>query len=337
MKALALAVLLLQAPAADPAAELAPGVELLNTRRMGDGRLEKARDFFESYLATHPKSAAAAFYLGRVYLEMGQAETAADWLEKAIDLDRDNADLHVWLARAYGVAASQANPVARNSFAREARAALEKAVRLDPKNVRAREDLITFYLSAPEFLGGSVESARREAEAARAVDPVAGHLLLASIHLHEKSPNAAELEYQAAIREAPADLRPRMALGYLYQSLSRWTEAFDAFEGILAIEPESWDALYQLGRTGAFSGQRLDRAEEVLKRYLAHTHEGDGPPLSGAHFRLGMVYEKKGDPTRAREHYRKSLELDPANEEVRKALERLKPEPLIEKPERLVL
>ncbi|HEX6902792.1 MAG TPA: tetratricopeptide repeat protein, partial [Thermoanaerobaculia bacterium] len=161
MKALALALLFLQAsPPADPAAELAPGVELLSTRRMGEGRLEKAKAFFETYLASHPGSAPAAFYLGRVYLEMGEGETAADWLEKAIDLDRENSELHVWLARAYGVAASKANPVARNTYAREARVALEKAVRLDPKNVRAREDLIKFYLSAPEFLGGSVASAR---------------------------------------------------------------------------------------------------------------------------------------------------------------------------------
>ena len=324
MKALALALLLLQASSStDPAAELAPGVELLNTRRMGDGRLEKAKAFFESYLASHPGSAPATFYLGRVYLEMGQGETAADWLEKAIALDSDNSELHVWLARAYGVAASKANPVARNTYAREAKVALEKAVRLDPKNVRAREDLIRFYLSAPEFLGGSVASARREAEATRKVDPVSGRMLLATIHLHEKLPDAAELEYLAAIREAPTDLRPRMALGYLYQSLSRWTEAFDAFEGILRINPEVWDAMYQLGRTGAFSGQRLDRSEEVLKKYIGHTHEGDGPPISGAYFRLGMIYEKKGDLPKAREHYRKSLELDPSNEDVKKALERL--------------
>ena len=324
MKALALALLFLQAsPSTDPAAELAPGVELLNTRRMGEGRLEKAKAFFEAYLASHPGSAPATFYLGRVYLEMGQGETAANWLEKAIELDRENSELHVWLARAYGVAASKANSVARNTYAREAKAALEKAVRLDPKSVRAREDLIKFYLSAPEFLGGSVANARREAEATRKIDPVSGRMLLATIHLHEKLPDAAELEYQAAIREAPTDLRPRMALGYLYQSLSRWTEAFDTFEGILSINPEVWDAMYQLGRTGAFSGQRLDRSEEVLKKYIGHTHEGDGPPISGAHFRLGMIYEKKGDPTRAREHYRKSLEFDPTNEDVRKALERL--------------
>jgi tetratricopeptide (TPR) repeat protein len=331
MKALFLAALLLlpQAPPepspakADIAAELAPGVELFNTRRMGEGRLEKAKAFFESYLSSHPTSAPAAFYLGRVYMEMGQGETAANWLERAIDLDRQNSELHLWLARAYGLAASGANSVAKSRYAREAKAALDKAVQLDPGNVRAREDLIKFYLSAPEFLGGSVDSARKEAAAVRKIDPVAGRLLMASIHLQQKSTQAAELEYQAAIQEAPNDLRPRMALGYLYQSLSRWNEAFDAFEGILKIEPESWDAMYQIGRTGAFSGQRLDRAEEILTRYLSHPQQGDGPPIAGAHYRLGMVYEKKGDLVRAREHYQKALQLDPTNEEVKAALARL--------------
>lgn len=334
MKAPLLAVLLLlpqtaaepPVPAAeksDIAAELAPGVELFNARRMGEGRLEKAKAFFESYLSSHPTSAPAAFYLGRVYLETGQGEAAANWLEKAIDLDRGNSELHLWLARAYGIAASAANPVARASYARDAKAALDKAVQLDPGNIRAHEDLVKFYLSAPEFLGGSAERAIQEAEAVKKIDSIAGRMLLATVHLQQKRAQAAELEYQAAIQEAPNDLRPRMALGYLYQSLSRWSEAFDAFEGILKIQPESWDAMYQIGRTGAFSGQRLDRAEEVLRRYLAHPQQGDGPPISGAHYRLGMVYEKKGNTARAREHYQKALQLDPANEEVKKALARL--------------
>jgi Tfp pilus assembly protein PilF len=36
-----------------------------------------------------------------------------------------------------------------------------------------------------------------------------------------------------------------------------------------------------------------------------------------------MVYEKKGDVARAREEYKKSLELDPSNAEVREALQRV--------------
>jgi tetratricopeptide (TPR) repeat protein len=319
MKALALALLLFQAPAAsDPAAELAPGIELFETRR-----LEEARAFFEPYAASHPSSAVAAFYLGRISLAAKQTEKAVEWLERAAGLDPGNSDLHRWLARAYGAAAQTANPVAQNRYAREAKAALDKAVRLDPKNLRAREDLVQFHLSSPEFLGGSLAQARQHAEEMRKLDPVAGRMVLASIHLRLKEPAQAEREYQAAIQEAPKDLRPRMGLAYLYQSQSRWADAFDALEGALQLDPGSWDVQYQIGRTGAFSGQRLDRAEEALKKYLGHTPTGDDPPLEGAHFRLGMVYEKKGDLTRAREHYRKSLELDPANQEVRKALERL--------------
>lgn len=319
MKALALALLLLQAPApSDPGTDLAPGIELFEARR-----LEEAQSFFEPYAASHPKSAAAAFYLGRVFLEAKQTEKAVDWLERAAGLDPGNADLHRWLARAYGIAAQSANPVAQTRYAREAKAALDKAVRLDPKNIRAREDLIQFLLGSPEFLGGSVEQARLHAEEMRKLDPVAGRMMLATIALHQKDPARAEREYQAAIQESPKDLRPRTGLGFLYQGQSRWAEAFDAFEEALRVEPGNWPVLYQVGRTGALSGQRLDRAEEALSRYLGHAPRGDDPPLASAHFRLGMVYEKKGDPAQARDHYRKSLELDPSNQEVRKALERL--------------
>jgi tetratricopeptide (TPR) repeat protein len=317
MKALALALLLLQSPS-DPAAELAPGIELFDTRR-----LEEARAFFEPYAASHPDSAVAAFYLGRIHLGLNQADKAVDWMEKAVGLDRENSDLHRWLARAYGVAARSANSVAQNRYARDAKAALEKAVRLDPRNIRAREDLIDFHLSSPEFLGGSLQEARKQAEEMRKLDPLSGRMMLARIHLRLKEPAQAEREFKAAIQEAPKDTRPRMGLGYAYQAQSRWADAFDTFEAVLQIDPDNWDALYQVGRTGAFSGQRLDRAEEALKRYLGHTLTGDDPPLAGAHFRLGMVYEKKGDLARAREQYRKSLELDPANQDVRKALERL--------------
>lgn len=316
MKALALALMILLAQ--EPASDLAPGIQLFDS-----ARLDEARSFFETYAAGHPKSAAAAFYLGRIHLEKKEGEKAVDWMEKAVTLDRENSDLHRWLARAYAVAAGQANSVARNSYVRDAKAELEKAVQLNPKNILALEDLANFYLRTPEFLGGSVERARQQAGALRKIDPVAGRMTLANIHFFLKEPEAAEQEYRTAVQETPGDVRPRMALGLLYQSQSRWAEAFDAFEGVLKVKPEHWAAIYQVGRTGALSGQRTDRAEECLQRYLGHTPTADEPPLAGAHFRLGMVLARKGDVARAREHYQKSLELDPGNAEVREALGRL--------------
>lgn len=313
--AFALALLLFQAA---PPSELAPGVQLFES-----GRFEEARSFFETFASTHPKSAAAAFYLGQIALTLRQPDKAVDWLEKAAVLDPDNSDLHRWLARAYGVAAGQANEVARVRYARDAKAELDKAVRLDPRNLRAREDLAEFYLRSPEFLGGSLDKARVEAEAVRKIDPVAGRMILANIHFARKDNAKAEEEYKAAIQEVPKDNRPRIALGFLYQAQQRWEDAFGVFEAALQNEPENWNALYQVGKTAALSGQRLDRGEECLKKYLTYTPKNDAPPLSGAWFRIAMVYEKKGDKAKAAEAYRKSLELDPSNAEVRQGLDRV--------------
>ena len=313
--AFALLILLAQPPATE---ELAPGIQLFDS-----ARLDEARAFFETYAAGHPKSAAAAFYLGRIHLEKKEGEKAADWIQRAVTLDRENSDLHRWLARAYAVAAGQANPIARNSYVRDAKAELEKAVQLNPRNILALEDLANFYLRTPEFLGGSVARARQTAETLRKIDPVAGRMTLANIHFFQEQPEAAEQQYRTAVQETPGDVRPRMALGLLYQSQSRWAEAFDAFEGVLKVQPEHWAAIYQIGRTGALSGQRLERAEECLNRYLGHTPTRDEAPHAGAHFRLGMILAHKGDVARAREQYEKSMQLDPGNAEVREALGRL--------------
>lgn len=311
---LALTLLLFQAPASD----LAPGVQLFDA-----GRFEEARTFFETFVSGNPKSAAAAFYLGQIALTLKDTGKAVDWLEKAAVLDPGNSDLHRWLARAYAAAAGQANEVARVRYARDAKAELDKAVRLDPRNLRAHEDLAEFYVRSPEFLGGSLDKARGEAEAVRKIDPVAGRMILANIHFARKDNAKAEEEYKAALREVPKDNRPRIALGFLYQAQQRWEDAFGIFEAALQNDPESWNALYQVGKTAALSGQHLDRGEECLKKYLTYTPKGDAPPLAGAWFRLAMIYEKKGDKARAQEHYRKALELDPSNAEVRQGLERV--------------
>jgi len=44
---------------------------------------------------------------------------------------------------------------------------------------------------------------------------------------------------------------------------------------------------------------------------------------SGAHWRLGMLYEIKGDKAAAKKHYEQALALDPNNDNARKSLEAL--------------
>jgi Flp pilus assembly protein TadD len=96
------------------------------------------------------------------------------------------------------------------------------------------------------------------------------------------------------------------------------------FEEILAEKPDELSALYAYGRTGAVSGQRLDRAEAALKQYLAAPPRENTPSAAAAHWRLGMIYEKSGRKEQARQEYQQSLALDPKFDEAKKSLAKLR-------------
>jgi tetratricopeptide (TPR) repeat protein len=320
---LSLAIFLAVLPAAWLAAAapeaLAPGVKLLEA-----GHPEEARKLFAAYTAKNPGDADAAMYLGRAYLELHKPDTAVEWLEKAVALAPASSEKQRWLGEGYGTAAEAAGVFSAPGLAKKAKAAFDKAVILDPANLDAREDLIDFYLQAPGFMGGSVDKAKEEAAEIRKRDSFRGRVAMARVFLKQKDTAGAERELKTAVTESPNDAKARLALGQLYANGQRWPEAFDAFEAILKTDPGNWGALYQVGKTGAVSGQRLDRAEECLKRYLAHTPGHQEPPLANTHFRLGGVYEKKGDKTKARAEYQEAVRLDPKLEDAKKALEKVK-------------
>lgn len=70
--------------------------------------------------------------------------------------------------------------------------AFEAAVADAPDNYDARESLVTFYLRAPGFVGGSTRKARKNAEAFTKIDPDRARLLFALIALEDNEPSKAE-------------------------------------------------------------------------------------------------------------------------------------------------
>ncbi|HEY7216714.1 MAG TPA: tetratricopeptide repeat protein [Thermoanaerobaculia bacterium] len=317
---LGIAVLWLAPLAAGAATEaLAPGIQLFEARRF-----EEARKFFEPFAAGHPKDADAAFYLGRTYLSLHKFDTAAEWLEKAAALAPRQSPVQLWLARAYAQAAEQASVFKMPGLAKKAKEAWDKAVVLDPNNLDARGDLIQYYLEAPGFLGGSVEKAKEQAAEIKKRDALRGAQAFAAIAVDQKDFAAAERELKEASQKTPADPRPRVALASIYQGQEKWDAAFETLEAVLKADPDNWDALYQVGRAAALSGKRLDRGEECLKRYLTHTPTEDQPPLANTHFRLGLIYEKKGNKAPARAEYQAALKLDPGLDDAKEALAKLK-------------
>ncbi len=305
--------------AAEPADAVREGVQ-----RFEQGCDDEARALLLPAASAKPPDAVAAFYLGRIAMRQDDAGEAAKWFERAVKQDERSSACHDWLGRAYGRQAQRASVLRQPFLARKVKAHFDRAVELDPDNLDAREDLLAFYTQAPAVMGGSMEKAREQAAEIARRDPYRGALARARSAEAAKDPSAAEREYRAAIAAFPDSAGPPLALGLFLARVERYDQAFAAFDEILARKPGDLNALYQIGRTGALSGQRLDRAEQALKQFLAAPRQEDTPRPAAAHWRLGMVYEKQGRRDLARQEYQAAASLQPSLEDARKALARLK-------------
>jgi superkiller protein 3 len=73
-------------------------------------------------------------------------------------------------------------------------------------------------------------------------------------------------------------------------------------------------------------GVELPRAESYLKKYMNETKEPEpaSPSIAGAHWSLGLVYEKEGRKAEARSELETAVRLNPNFEPAKRDLKRLK-------------
>ena len=321
--ATALALLFVSTFVAPARAAVPPAVEE-GVRLFREGRYDEARVALTPAATARPPDSTAVFTLGRIALARDDGKEAARWFEMAVTLDGQSSAHHLWLGRAYGTQAQKAGKLSQFGLAKKTKAEFERAVALDSGNLEARDGLMSYYLQAPGFMGGSVEKAKEQAAEIQKRDPLRGTFAHARIDEDQKDRAGAERAYRSAAAAYPESLSARYALGTFLTRAERFDEAFAVFDSILAAHPDELNALYQIGRTGALSGKQLDRAEQALKTFLAAPPRENTPRPAGAHWRLGMVYEKQGRKDLAAEEYRNSLAIDPNFAEAKKSLAKLK-------------
>ncbi len=115
----------------------------------------------------------------------------------------------------------------------------------------------------------------------------------------------------------------RVQLGYLYQEKKKYDLAMETFEQLFKDHPDYYSALYQIGRTSAYSGANLDKGITSLMKYLQHEPQDGDPTWANARWRLGLIYEHKGDKEAARKEYESALKLEPDYKAAKDALEKL--------------
>ena len=287
------------------------------------GKFKEAKTVFEPAFRSNAADAAAAFYLGRIAMEERRNDRAADYFETAARLEPKNSTYFLWLGRAYGREAQDANVLRQPGLAKKARSAWERAIELDADNLDARSDMIQYYVQAPGFLGGSTAKALEQAEEIRKRNALRGYLELGGIYEREKRFVEAEQAYLGAAKEKSDRHVGEYRLGVFYQNTGAYDMAFALFESMIVANPAEVGALFQIGKTGALSGQRLERSEEALKAYLQTTPGRNDPSLAAAHWRLGMVHEWRRDRERAKAEYETALRLDPTFKSATESLRKL--------------
>jgi tetratricopeptide (TPR) repeat protein len=266
----------------------------------------------------------AMLYLGRIAIEQSDGDEAVDWLEQAVKKNDRSSLYYQWLGTAYSVKGTAANPLSRMSLLGSLKHAMERSIELDSSNVEARINLLQFYLQAPAIMGGGVDKAREQAAAIMARNPYQGRLQNASIAENQKDSITAERTLRDLGAAFPDSSAPAVQFAIYYYTAKRYDDAFRVLEDRLRRSPNDGAALYQLGRVGAVSSTKLDRAQWALDRFLQMPHKRGTPSVAAAHWRVGMIAEAKGDRAAARAAYETALRLDPKLAGAKVSLDKLK-------------
>jgi tetratricopeptide (TPR) repeat protein len=114
--------------------------------------------------------------------------------------------------------------------------------------------------------------------------------------------------YRQAVAQDPGWFEAQYNAGVLAQRLRNYPVALTCYETALAIQPDSVNARYNFALALRAAGYAPDAAEELKKILAANPNE------VRAHLALANICAQLlHDPTQARQHYLKVLELDPKN------------------------
>ncbi len=298
--------------------ELQQGIQLFNLGKYAD-----AKKVFESFAEKSQSNDQAAYYLGRSYFAENDNENAIKWLKKSTELNDGNSDYFFELGRAYMERIQEINMFKKMFMARKIKGAFERSIELDPENIKALYALGSFYAMAPSIAGGSKDKAKELAARLMKLDAAMGHNAYGAMYAAEKNTEAAIREYKTAISIDPDNKESYLGFGNTYIELEDYDKAFDLYENLVQEKSGMVFAYYQIGKLSAISGLRFDSGEKALKHYMKQDLPEGSVPVAWAHYRLGMIYDQKGDKKSAASEYKTALKEDPDFKEAKKALKKL--------------
>jgi tetratricopeptide (TPR) repeat protein len=121
--------------------------------------------------------------------------------------------------------------------------------------------------------------------------------------------DAAQLEFELAIRHKPDSAEIRYDLGKLFSIQDNWEPARKEFEAALRLDSSYLEALDALG----FALEALGDDQGAIASYekAIALNEARQGHFATAHVNLSALYNRAGNPEKALEYAKKALEIDP--------------------------
>jgi tetratricopeptide (TPR) repeat protein len=282
------------------------------------GRVDDALAMFEKLVDEGAGNVAIMRIIAEIEIQRGHFKTAYGYLQRAVEAEGDNFSNYIGiLLVVHGLAGEPDSP--------------EEALDIPP-------------LEAERFLH----------EAARTVnaDSAEDNCLIGTVMRKAGELEQAERFLLRAEQLAPEDRRTLLELATLYERTGDFDGALDRVIRLYEEDPEDASVNNYYGYLLAEKGERLDFAEQLVRKALlsesengyfldslgwvlfrkgdldgalqvlldATGHAGEDPVIW---YHLGQTYEELGERGKAIEAYRRSLSIDPEDEDVRMRIDKL--------------
>ena len=264
----------------------------------GADRLQRAEELYQKtdyhaslvLIQSVPATDATAYYLaGRNYFMLGEYKKATEAFQKAFSLQPSNSEYAHWLGRTFGRRAETSSVFSAPGYASKARQYFELAVRLNPRNDEALNDLFDYYLQAPGLLGGGFDKAQEVAKKIAQLNEAEGHFAQAQLADKRKEYDTAEQQLRRAMELAPRQVGRVIDLAKYVAKRGRIQESETIFDRAEHLAPNSPKVIFARANTYIQQKRNLDKAKSLLQQYLQSNLTPDDPPRAQAEKLLRQV------------------------------------------------
>ncbi len=264
-----------------------------------------------------------------MYRAQVNPENSNQMLNEAINFYPYSSQYFVLLARNYFESSVRLGSSQPDEAARLLSLSIEfanRAYALEPKNIRVVEILSSVYLrtlsytSEQKINSQSVVFATDMLNQAIALEPTNPVFFsqLGMVQEFSGEFDLAQKSYEKAIFLKSNYKEGYFDLSRLYEKQNDLDAAIGIFEHYFSIDPLSPDMLYELGRL--LYNRKKTGDESQAEKYWIQSVELE-PQFSNALYSLGLLYEKQGKHTLARQYFEQVWLINPENTDIQKKIQ----------------